>query len=255
MEFRTITDVVYIDVAGTELKMDLFRPMDDNIYPLILHIHGGGWAEGQRAGTAEFFSSYIAQGYLLADIDYRLAPAHPYPAACDDVRAAAQWLLAHASAYGGDATRFGALGFSAGGHLSALLATEADTPLSCAVCWGSPTDMLNEPVTFPYRGYAWAFMSTCPAENPAPYIEASPLKRLTAKTPPILHIHGSEDTVVPVHHAQLLSEAASKSGAPIEILIQEGGGHCVAGNNEDAQYADNLIKEFFARHLKPYQNS
>jgi acetyl esterase/lipase len=247
MEIRSYFDLTYAEHEGISLKLNIFRPADDRVYPVLLNVHGGGWCSGQREANLDHCACH---GYVVADIEYRLAPAHPYPAACDDVRAAAQWLLAHAGEYGGDATRLGAIGFSAGGHLVAMLATEPNTPLKCTVCWGNPTDMFREPVTYPYRGYAWAFMSACPNEQPDLYTAASPAARLTAQTPPILHLHGDADAVVPVHHAHLLAEAAARVGAPVELLIQAGGGHCVAGNEEDGKEADARIWGFFARYLQ-----
>ncbi len=248
MEIKSFIDIVYATVAETTLQLNIFRPADDEIYPVIMNVHGGGWCLGGRSG-AESFAGHVKNGYVVVDIDYRLAPGSPYPAACDDVRTALQWVVAHASEYGGDGTRIGGIGYSAGGHLLALQATETRTPLKCVVCWGNPTDMLCEPVTYPYRGYAWAFMAACPIGNPELYIEASPTAHLNAQMPPILHFHGSNDMVVPVHHAHMLADAAQKAGAPVEIIIHQGGGHCVAGNTEDGQKADDSIREFFNRHL------
>jgi len=251
MELQSYLDIVYTETSGTALLLDIYRPADDRCYPVLLHVHGGGWCVGGRSRDVECFRHHVEQGYVVVDIDYRLAPEHPYPAACDDVHTAAHWLLAHAEEYGGDARRFGALGYSAGGHLLALLATEANTPLTCTVCWGNPTDMRREPVTPPYRGYAWAFMSACPNEDANLYDAASPVTRLTKQTPPLLHLHGTADGVVPVHHARFLAEAAAQVGAPVEVIIQDGGGHCVAGNAEDGERAEAAIRHFFARHLLP----
>ncbi|MEI6519648.1 MAG: alpha/beta hydrolase [bacterium] len=248
MEIKSYLDIEYTTVDETSLCLNIFRPADDKIYPIILHVHGGGWCLGQRAGV-ENFTSHVARGYVVVDIDYRLAPGNPYPAACDDVRSALQWIVTHAKEYGGDSTQIGGIGYSAGGHLLALQATESQTPLKCVVCWGNPTDLRNEPVTYPYRGYAWAFMSACPNEEPKRYIDASPAMHLTVQTPPILHIHGTADTVVPIHHAHLLSEAAACASAPVKIIIQQGGGHCVAGNEEDDKQAETSIWQFFEQHL------
>jgi acetyl esterase/lipase len=249
MEIRSFVDLVYAERAGQSLKLDIFRPADDRVYPILLHVHGGGWCHGERTGVAAFTDS-VNHGYVVVDIDYRLAPDYPYPAGCDDVRAAAQWLQAHADAYGGDGARIGGLGYSAGGYFLAMLATEPDSPLSCSVCWANPTDMRREPVTHPFRGCAWAFMSACPNEHPDLYAAASPVTRLTAQTPPILHLHGTADDVVPVHHAHLLADAAARVGAPVEVILHEGGGHCGTGNEQDLALAVARIWQFYAQYLQ-----
>lgn len=251
MEIQSYLNIEYAEASGKALLLDIYRPDDELFHPILMNVHGGGWSLGGRSSDSEFFRNYVEHGFVVVDIDYRLAPEHPYPAAIDDLRTAAQWLLANAQTYGGDATQFAAIGHSAGGHLLELLATDDNTPLTCAVCWGNPTDMRREPVTHPNRGYAWAFMSACPNEQAVLYAEASPVTRLSAQTPPILHIHGTADEVVPVHHAQLLADAAARVGAPVEILILEGGGHCVAGNEENRMQVDNSIWNFFAKYFLP----
>lgn len=249
MEIKSFVDIAYSDVDGNILLLNIFRPADDEIYPVIYHVHGGGWCVGARAGY-EAFACYVNLGYVVVDIDYRLAPAFPYPAACEDVSTAARWIVEHIGEYGGDPDRIGGLGYSAGGHLLALHATEPQTPLKCVVCWGNPTDLLREPLTYPYRGYAWAFMCASPGENPELYTKASPASNLSAQTPPILHIHGTDDALVPLHHAYLLAESAARVMAPVELLILQNGGHCVAANDEDAKKTDSAIRNFLYKHLK-----
>ena len=102
--------------------------------PLVAYLHGGGWA----IGTLDAFDPLCralanASGALIAAIDYRLAPEHPFPAAPDDVRAAVRWLAAHAAELGADPARLGIAGDSAGGNLAAVTARrlrdEGDPPL------------------------------------------------------------------------------------------------------------------------------
>src|SRR5262249_59697942 len=70
-------------------------------------------------------SNQLAQGGLVAfSVNYRLAPAHPFPAAVEDVEAAVAWVRKHAKDYGVDPKRIGALGGSAGAHLVGMLATD-----------------------------------------------------------------------------------------------------------------------------------
>jgi acetyl esterase len=111
---------------GGAIRIRLFRPLgtdDDDALPLVAYLHGGGWV----LGTLDAFDPLCralanASGALIASIDYRLAPEHPFPAAPDDARAALRWLAAHAGELGGDPARLAIAGDSAGGNLASVTA-------------------------------------------------------------------------------------------------------------------------------------
>jgi acetyl esterase/lipase len=245
-------NIVYAEPGGTVLEMDLYRRSGGTDMPVLLVLHGGGWCVGTRQGVESYARIFAEAGYLAATVSYRLAPAFPFPAACQDVTAAAAWLVAHAAEYGGDARRLGAYGGSAGAHLALWLATAPDTPLVCAVAWAGPTDMHREPVTYPYRGYAMAFMGACVHDAPQAYREASPLLRMTAAMPPVLLVHGAADDCVPADHARWMAAEGQAIGAPVEMILLEGVKH-TGGNPEDPREAAGwqAMMAFYARHLQP----
>lgn len=92
----------------------------------LVWLHGGGYVGGSPAQD-HLLCSRIARelGILVISVDYRLAPAHPYPAALDDAFAVLRWLHAEAVAEGVDADRIAIGGASAGGGLAAALAQRA----------------------------------------------------------------------------------------------------------------------------------
>src|SRR5687768_16952637 len=67
-------------------------------------------------------------GLVVVAIDFRIAPADPYPATMQDVNYAARWVKAHAAELGGRADRVGAIGWSSGGHMAVLAALKPDDP-------------------------------------------------------------------------------------------------------------------------------
>jgi acetyl esterase len=120
-----VTEVRELEVPGPggTIRVRLYRPRGDGPLPLVAYLHGGGWA----MGTLDAFDPLCralanASGALIASIDYRLAPEHPFPAAPDDARAAVRWLAAHAGELGADPARLGIAGDSAGGNLAAVTA-------------------------------------------------------------------------------------------------------------------------------------
>jgi acetyl esterase/lipase len=91
--------------------------------PALLWLHGGGFVSG-AAGSSVDDAPRLAHeaNVLVASVDYRLAPEHPFPAALDDAYAALRWLHDHATELGIDPARIAVGGDSAGGGLAACLA-------------------------------------------------------------------------------------------------------------------------------------
>jgi acetyl esterase len=91
--------------------------------PLVAYLHGGGWVMGTLDGFDPVCRALAnASGALIASIDYRLAPEHPFPAALGDARAAVRWLAAHAEELGADPARLAIAGDSAGGNIATVTA-------------------------------------------------------------------------------------------------------------------------------------
>lgn len=92
---------------------------DASPLPAVLHIHGGGLIIGSaRSGDRANRRLADTLGAVVASVDYRLPPEHPYPAPLDDCEAALAWLAAHPRV---DVTRIAVTGESAGGGLAAAL--------------------------------------------------------------------------------------------------------------------------------------
>ncbi|MGH8613250.1 MAG: alpha/beta hydrolase fold domain-containing protein, partial [Gammaproteobacteria bacterium] len=115
-------DVVYRQVDGEALKLDLVQPpKDGGPFPLVIWIHGGAWRIGDRKDNHEGMRDLAKLGYASASVQYRFAPKYKFPAQLDDVRAALAFLRAHAKEYNIDPARIGVCGGSAGGQLALLL--------------------------------------------------------------------------------------------------------------------------------------
>ena len=119
---RKFLDVPY----GTESKQqcfDLFLPDEgDGPFPLFVHIHGGGFAFGdKRDDHMDAYLLGIKRGYAVASIEYRLSGEAKFPAAALDCREAIRYIKTHAAEYCVDPNRIAVLGGSAGGNLAAMV--------------------------------------------------------------------------------------------------------------------------------------
>jgi acetyl esterase/lipase len=102
----------------------------------LLYIHGGGFVLGSIE-TEHMAAATLAKalGAVIASVEYRLAPEHPFPAGIDDCYAALVWLHANAEKLGVDPDHIGVYGASAGGGLAAGLALYARDHGGPALCF------------------------------------------------------------------------------------------------------------------------
>jgi len=116
-------DIPYSDASDSQ-KLDLYFPeTGEGPFPLLLHIHGGGFAMGDKRD--EHLNAYlkgISHGFVVGSIEYRLSGEAIFPAAVLDSREVVRFLRKNAVKFNIDPKRIGVIGGSAGGNLCAILA-------------------------------------------------------------------------------------------------------------------------------------
>jgi acetyl esterase/lipase len=118
---RIERDVIYARHAGVNLGLDVLVPPGEGPWPVVMMIHGGGFIMGDKAQLEYTCRTLANAGFLVFNVNYRLAPEYPRPAQVDDCTAALQWVKDNAAGYGGDPTRLCVGGGSAGAYLAAAL--------------------------------------------------------------------------------------------------------------------------------------
>ena len=87
--------------------------------PVLLYLHGGGWCFGSINSCARFCAAVALEAdCIVAALNYRLAPEHPFPMPLEDCQRAVAFLRSHAVEWGGDSTQIAVGGDSAGGNLA-----------------------------------------------------------------------------------------------------------------------------------------
>lgn len=167
--YATYPDLSYVNDGNNAHKLDLYVPNGAaSPVPLIVFIHGGGWQSGDKQlGPNSYPLRYARSGYAVASINYRLSDEAIFPAQIYDTKAAIRWLRANAAQYNLDATRIGAWGPSAGGHLASLLGTSNDVTdlegtlggntqhssrVQAVVDWYGPIDFLRQTALLTQNG-------------------------------------------------------------------------------------------------------
>jgi acetyl esterase len=98
-------------------------------HPVLVYLHGGGWVSGSPTTHRKLASRFAEAGYLVVNVDYRLAPEHPFPTPFEDCVAAVRFAAHEAGRWNGDGARLAIGGDSAGGNLAAAVAAAlADDP-------------------------------------------------------------------------------------------------------------------------------
>jgi len=106
-------------------RLDLSIPAAKG-FPTVVFVHGGSLTSGDKADEdyRDVCAPFTAAGIACASVNYRLAPAHAWPAQAEDTAAAAAWVRAHIGAHGGDPRNLFLLGHSSGATLVALLGAD-----------------------------------------------------------------------------------------------------------------------------------
>jgi len=107
-------------------KLDIYQPEGKRGMPIVAFVHGGGYVGGDKNANGIFFgnvTAYFARhGMLGVNINYRLAPKNPFPAASEDLDSAVAWIRENGEKYGGDPGRIFLFGHSAGAtHVASYL--------------------------------------------------------------------------------------------------------------------------------------
>jgi acetyl esterase len=265
------SDVVYRRDGATDWLARFYRPVGAGPFPALLDVHGGAWNQGTRDQNARIDRALAAAGLVVAAIDFRLAPAHPYPASMLDVSYATRWLKAHAADFGAMPDRLGSLGSSSGGHqvvLSAMrprdpryavleLAEGPDLDASVAyvvACW---------PVLDPLARYLYARgagrddlvrASEAYFGDEGTMREASPnliLERAEpVGLPPVQVVYGTADGNVPRSIVDTFVERYRAAGGEAELALFPDAPHGFGNRpGPDAERAIEQIKAFVARQV------
>jgi acetyl esterase/lipase len=275
---RTST-LPYCTPNGIPLAMDVTEPAATAARPApaVLYVHGGGWFLGDRQASSlaikfaggqdgalfmPLRDELSRRGFVVADIDYRLIPLHPWPDQIEDAKCAVRFMRAEAHRLGIDPNRIGTWGGSAGGHLVAMLGTAGPSAgfdvgqylyqssrVQAVVDMFGPADLnrMGDSNSFGQLVMQIAFGRASSAEKAA----ASPANYVAPGDPPFLVVHGTDDVLVRPHHSRDLVQRLKSAGVPATLVMVEHTGHSMdtPGQQPSPGEVTAMVVDFFSRTL------
>ena len=252
------------------LAVRVYQPAGAGPFPALVDVHGGVWTNGDRFANEVIDRGLAESGMVVAAVDFRQSPNHPYPAQVADVNFATRWMKSQAASFNADESTIGGIGGSSGGHTVLLSAMRPHHPdYSYINLPGSDVDatlkylLLAWPIVDPYSRYRFVqetgndriiglsegYFLTADAMK-----EASPFHILqrgeTPTLPPTLIVQGTADNNLPVPVTEQFVAAYREAGGDIELELFSDMPHLFANTpGRESDRAILLMKKFAAKRL------
>lgn len=250
LPFEQKQDLLFGEVDGVGLLMDVFTPTGTKNGLAIVDIASGAW-HGDRGKIndhkmAQMYNIFCGKGYTVFAVRPGTRGRFTAEDMVKNVKTGIRWVKAHANDYGIDPDRLGLAGASAGGHLAALttVTREDGDPNAKNPLNRFSTDVAAVGIFFPPTNFLkWGdggmpdfkligdilftdgVTGHTPEEIEAKARAISPALLVTAKTPPFLIWHGDADPLVPLQQSELFVEKLKGVGTDVEFYIKPGGAH------------------------------
>lgn len=243
-----LKDVEYGRAGKFSLRLDAHIPNGPGPFAAVILVHGGAWVWGDRANSVQpLFRPLSDAGFAWFSINYRLAgdivrdpigTATHLGTAENDVQRAVAYVKEHATEYRVNGSKIVLIGESSGGQLAAMAALRADEDNSVQGVIGfyTPSDlaaltqtsgMIPEGVRDAVKGTLFDGLLLAGLK------EFSPINYVSAKSPPFLLIHGTDDDIVPIAQSERFCEKLRTSNVGCELFPVSGGGHGIRGWEHD----------------------
>ncbi|MDX8339407.1 alpha/beta hydrolase [Draconibacterium sp. IB214405] len=279
-EMNLLKDVVFhetksIDGDPMSLKMDILTYKDNKVRPCVVYVIGGGFSFAAKERNLYDRYEIAKAGYVVASVQYHVISTGIYSDAVKDVKAAIRFMRANAKEYGIDPENIGIWGESAGGYLTAMVATtngekqfeegaylDQSSDVKAAVDAYGLSDLTKIGADFDEEAEKAHFTVISPdgqfihgknsgltsLDKPEVVAKANPITYVDKNDPPFLLFHGTNDMAVSPSQTLLLHNALRDKGVSSTRYVLDGAGHA------SAEFSDpqviNIIIDFLDEHLK-----
>jgi acetyl esterase/lipase len=262
-------NVVYGEVHGTGLLMDVFTPKGkSNGLAIVDVVSGAYYSDRRKIGDhmlAQVYSIFCGHGYKVFAIRPGSRTRYTGAEMLANVKTGIRYVKLHAAEYKIDPDRLGLTGASAGGNLASLAmvtpeearpeakdaALHFDTRVKAAAIFFPPTDFLDwngKLANMDSLGdllFLGGVKGHSEEEIKERALQLSPARLVKGPTIPLLLIHGDADPLVPLQQSQKMVDAVKAAGGSAELIVKKGGGHPWMTIFEEVK----IMAHWFDRHL------
>jgi acetyl esterase/lipase len=225
-------NIPYDKYQATVLDIMYPKAQTDQQRPGVVVFHGGGWIRSSKETTMKALClPYLEKGFVICNVEYRVASMAPAPAAVTDALNATKWFFDHADNYNVDPNRIVVTGASAGGHLALMAGMTPEsvklgpTVKIAAIINGYGITEVADLLQGPHRK-SWA-VEWVPEQPERMELakRVSPMTYVRKNLPPTLTVQGENDTTVPLEHGIQLTKALQEAKVDAQIIIVPNAGH------------------------------
>jgi acetyl esterase/lipase len=240
------SDVVFGKGGEMDLKLDIYHPAAGGEKRMaLIHIHGGGFTQGSKAGVAGSSRAFASLGYTGLAAQYRLAGQSKWPAQIEDVKAAIRWARANASRLNIDADKIAVAGYSAGG-LMALFAAGSQDRKEFDGNGGNAGVSTKVSGCVSFYAATNANAALMPEGSDRAAIDAvSPANLISATFAPTIFLHGLADTTIRPESSQSFFDKLRAAGVRVDLHFFQGAPHAYEVNNPDAALVSAHVSNLF----------
>lgn len=261
-------DLEYKNTNGKSLKLDMYGP-EKNLSkgsPVIIYIHGGGWAYGTKEIPEEIkpvLKPFREEGYTIISVEYELMRKEEiFEKQVSDIKDVIRWVYKNKDVYGFNVGNIGIIGASSGAHLGMLAAYSGDeefigsnelkdypSEVKYIIDLFGPTDLstLEENVA----NFEVDKIILNSSRNKEEIINKfSPINYVDNRETNTLIIHSKVDNLVPYENAEKLYYKLKENKSKVEILTLEETSHDFSASNDKELFEIGLkILKYIAKNM------
>jgi arylformamidase len=213
--------------AHQKNRFDIYAPEKTISAPIIIMLHGGGWAGGDKEAPLSYINKvnrWLPKGFIVISVETQLLPDADVYQQIDELAMAVATVQKYAAEWGGDPKKVMLMGHSSAGTMVSVLAAN---PSLVYQQGGQPwlasfsIDATSLDIPRAMRLWAPGMIKRAFGDNPNRWLTASPINLLNHESLPLLMACSTQRGDSPCEQAELFAKEANKFGVITKVVPQD----------------------------------